>query len=65
MLTRLTGRNFKRFGGGEASIRNAGAILERRTGQHCWCNTKAIGFLPPAVRLSRRQFECQLHGTYL
>ena len=30
-------------------------ILKRRTGQHGWCDTEAIGFLPQAVGLSRGQ----------
>ena len=40
-------------------------ILERRTGQHGWCDTEAIGFLPQAVGLSRCQCERQPHGTSL
>ena len=37
----------------------------RRTGQHGWCDTEAIGFLPQAVGLSRCQCERQPHGTSL
>ena len=34
-------------------------------GQHGWCDTEAIGFLPQAVGLSRCQCERQPHGTSL
>ena len=37
----------------------------RRTGQHGWCDTEALGFLPQAVGLSRCQCERQPHGTSL
>ena len=52
-------------GGAEASVGKITEILERRTGQHGWCDTEAIGFLPQAVGLSRCQCERQPHGTSL
>ena len=44
-------------GGAEASVGKITEILERRTSQHGWCDTEAIGFLPQAVGPEQRSVQ--------